>query len=247
MAFLNRIHSRQIANPQEIRPAAEKFNEFLDDRAEQLVGIYLTGKLQAAQTVPVSSQLLTALFSKLDPGALDRARTQLKTNYAQEYANLSRVKGQEAADAWADAVLVLERASGLQEKDTMMIYDFVANPKMLASDALQAFGGFFDLRYRQHDYDYGRSVAQIRLKQYAAMAGSVFFGLHWTPTAINEIDHSLDGLTIDKADVSVRQKVYSQISAAAETLLQELDVNVFLRKPMMWWFVKPKIKGLLAL
>jgi hypothetical protein len=29
IAFLNKIHSRQLANPQEIRPAAEKFNEFL--------------------------------------------------------------------------------------------------------------------------------------------------------------------------------------------------------------------------
>ena len=32
IAFLNKIHSRQLANPQEIRPIAEKFNEFLEFR-----------------------------------------------------------------------------------------------------------------------------------------------------------------------------------------------------------------------
>jgi hypothetical protein len=41
--------------------------------------------------------------------------------------------------------------------------------------------------------------------------------------------------------------VYDQISDAANELLEELDVNVVIRKPLMWFFIEGQIKKLLAL
>ncbi len=40
-------------------------------------------------------------------------------------------------------------------REEMLIYDFVPVPEKLASNGLLAFGGFFDVSYRKHDYDYG--------------------------------------------------------------------------------------------
>lgn len=220
----------------------------LDLRAGQLMKMFQSDALTPAQTEPVSKALVGALFSTVtDPEDTPiNAREQLRLNYSTEYEDLRQDKGQEVADAWVDAVLVLERGAGLQEKDAMYIFDFVADPNLLASDALEAFAGFFDIRYRKHDYDYGRSKAQEMLTKYAKQKG-VFENLNWSPTPIDPIDTTLNGLTMGKADPAIRWRMYNQLSDAAETLLNEEGVNVLLRKPFMWWFVEPKIKKLLAL
>jgi hypothetical protein len=129
----------------------------------------------------------------------------------------------------------------------MLIYDFVAVPEQLASNGLLAFAGFFDVSYRKHDYDYGRSVAQQQLAKYKAQPGSVFSNLHWTPKPIDPIDQNLNNVQMAQVDKTKRQKVYDQISDAADDLLTELNVNVFIRKPLMWFFIEEQIKKLLAL
>jgi hypothetical protein len=220
----------------------------LDLRAGQLMQMFQSDALAPAQTMPVTDALIRALFSTVtDPGDTPaKAREQLRLNYSAEYDGLVQRKGQTASDAWVDAVLVLERGAGLQEKDAMYIFDFVADPSLLASDALEAFAGFFDIRYRKHDYDYGRSKAQEMLTKYSTEKG-VFERLHWMRTPIDPIDAGLNGLTMDKADPAIRRRMYNQLSDAAETLLEEEGLNVMLRKPLIWWFVQPKIKKLLAL
>ena len=176
---------------------------------------------------------------------LNAARSQLRHQYTNEYAQFS---GQAAvADAWLDTVLVLELAARLHEKEEMLIYDFVAVPEQLASNGLLAFAGFFDVAYRKHDYDYGRSVAQQQLAKYQTQSGSVFSNLHWTPKPIDPIDQSLNNIQMAQVDKTKRQKVYDQISDAANELLQELNVNVVIRKPLMWFFIEGQIKKLLAL
>ena len=50
-----------------------------------------------------------------------------------------------------------------------------------------------------------------------------------------------------QADETERQKVCDQISASANELLQELKVNIFIRKPLMWFFIDGQIKKMLAL
>jgi hypothetical protein len=233
---------------------AEQVNDklrLLDKRADQLQALFLSGSLTAAQANPVSAALLHAFFKVDDvmtPSAianLNAARTQLKQQYSLEYA---RFGGDIAtADVWLDAVLVLELAAGLHEKEEMLIYDFVADTGRLASTGLEAFEGFFDVSYRKHDYDYGRSMGQKQLAMYQGQQGSVFANLHWTPKPIDPIDPNLNNLDMSKVDKSKRQQVYRQISNAAGDLLQELNVNLIIRKALMVFFIQGKIKRMLAL
>jgi len=50
-----------------------------------------------------------------------------------------------------------------------------------------------------------------------------------------------------KIDKAKRQKVYDQICDAAQDLLQELNVNAFVRKALMWFFIEGQIKKMLSL
>jgi hypothetical protein len=177
--------------------------------------------------------------------SLNAARTQLRQQYAIEYSRFARQAA--LAEAWLDTVLVLELAANLHEKKEMLIYDFVADPEKLASGGLVPFAGFFDVSYRKHDYDYGRTVAQQQLAKYQAQPGSLFSNLQWTPKPIDPIDQSLNNIQMAQVDETKRQKVYDQISDAANQLLVELDVNAVIRKPLMWFFVQKRIKKLLSL
>ena len=107
---------------------------------------------------------------------------------------------------------------------------------LLASTGLMAFAGFFDESYRKHDYDYGRNVAQEKLKQYQRIANSVFYNLHWTPKQIDPIDPQLNGIQMAQIDKAKRKKVCDQISSAANQLLKELNVPGVVREPLMLFF-----------
>jgi hypothetical protein len=173
------------------------------------------------------------------------ASDQLRQQYSTEYAMFGA--DTVTAEAWLQAVLVLELAAGLHEKDQMLIYDFVADASLLAGDQLEAFEGFFDVSYRKHDYDYGRQVAQTRLQMYAQQPGSLFANLHWTPKPIDPINPALNNLQMSQVDKTKRQQVYQQMCTAADNLLQELGVSIYFRKPLMWWVVGGQIKKVLAL
>jgi hypothetical protein len=233
---------------------AEGYNDqlrLLDERARELQELFLTGALTPAVTTPVSDVLLKALFAQngqttaASLANLGSARIRLRQQYVDEYAQLSAQAA--LADAWLDTVLVLELAARLDEKEEMLIYDFVAVPELLASNGLLAFAGFFDANYRKHDYDYGRSMGQQKLAQYMTQPGSVFANLHWTPKPIDPIDPALNNIQMAQVDEAKRQKVYDQIRGAANDLLEELDVNVFIRKALMLFFIDGQVKKLLAL
>ncbi len=233
---------------------AEDFNDkliLLDRRADQLQALFLAGTLTPASTAPVSTILLESFFAEnnvMTPAALahlDAARNQLRAQYSKEYAGFGGNVSE--AEAWLDAVLVLELAADLHEKEEMLIYDFVADRELLASSGLFAFAGFCDVRYREHDYDYGRTVAQQQLSQYQKQSGSIFAKLHWTPKPIDPIDPKLNNVQMAEVNRTRRYEVYRQIRGAANQMLKELNVNVFIRKPLMWFFVEKEIKRMLGL
>lgn len=233
---------------------AEGFNDklrLLDKRASELQTLFLNGTLTIAIARPVTDLLLNSFFSEQDLMTeasltkLSAARRQLGQQYMTEYA---RFGGQtDTANAWLDTVLVLELAADLHNKEEMLIYDFVADPARLASTGLMAFAGFFDVSYRKHDYDYGRSVAQQKLVDYQALPNSIFSNLHWTLKPIEPINRQLDGVQMSQVDRVKRQKAFDQISSAADQLLKELNVKVEIREPLMVFFVRGHIKKLLAL
>jgi hypothetical protein len=233
---------------------AEGFNDqllLLNQRADELQKLFLNGTLTPSIALPVSNILLKSFFAvggqttQASVANLDAARARLQQQYASEYTQLGGLAG--VADAWLDTVLVLELAAKLHQKEEMLIYDFVADPELLASTGLMAFSGFFDVGYRKHDYDYGRSVVQKKLPIYQKQESSVFSNLHWTPKPIDPINQSLNNVQMAQVDKTERQKVCDQISASANELLQELKVNIFIRKPLMWFFIDGQIKKMLAL
>ena len=138
--------------------------EFLNRRASALKSLFRDKILLPAQTTPISSVLLAQFPQTKDPKDLAVARDQLQQQFASDYATLSSQTDSATADAWLDSVLVLELAADLHEKEEMLIYQFVAKPGTLAGEGLEAFEGFFDESYRQHDYDCGRQNAQAILK-----------------------------------------------------------------------------------
>jgi hypothetical protein len=233
---------------------AEGFNDklrLLDKRASELQTLFLNGTLTIATARPVTDLLLNSFFSEqglmteASLTKLSAARRQLGQQYITEYG---RFGGQtDTANAWLDTVLVLELAADLHNKEEMLIYDFVADPARLASTGLMAFAGFFDVSYRKHDYDYGRSVAQQKLVDYQALPNSIFSNLHWTLKPIQPINRQLDGVQMSQVDRTKRQKAFDQISSAANQLLKELNVKVEIREPLMVFFVHGHIKKLLAL
>jgi hypothetical protein len=232
---------------------AENVNEklrLLDERADELQKLFLNRTLTAAQTQPVSTAILSSFFQidgAMTPAAvanLNAARDQLRQQYASEYSGFGPDKN--TADAWLDSVLVLELAGDLHEKEEMLIYDFVADTTKLASNGLEAFGGFFDVSYRKHDYDYGRSVAQQNLTRYKAQGG-IFADLHWTPKPIDPIDQNLNNLSMAQVDQGKRNQVKDQIVSAADSFFQELGVNLAEREVIKVGFVDGQVKKLLSL
>jgi hypothetical protein len=213
--------------------------------------LFLNKTLTAAQSQTVSTALLEQFFQiggTMTPSAtanLNAARDQLRHQYASEYSGFGADLA--TADAWLDSVLVLELAAGLHEKEEMLIYDFVADTTQLAGNGLDAFEGFFDVSYRKHDYDYGRSAAQQKLMQYKAQPGSIFSDLHWTPKPIDAIDPNLNHVDLSKVDEEKRQQMKNQISSAADALLEELSVDFAVRKVIEVAFVDDQIKKMLSL
>jgi Patatin-like phospholipase len=232
---------------------AEDVNEklrLLDQRADQLQTLFLNRTLTAAQTQPVSAAILPSFFQidgAMTPAALanlNAARNQLRQQYATEYSSFG--PDTNTADAWLDSVLILELAAHLHEKEEMLIYDFVADTTKLASNGFEAFEGFFDVSYRKHDYDYGRSIAQQNLARYKAQGG-IFADLHWTPKPIDQIDPNLNNLDMAKVDEGKRNQVKDQILSAADSFFQELGVNFAERKIVELAFVDGQVKKLLSL
>lgn len=229
---------------------AESVNDqlqHLDQLAVQLQKLYLSGRLDPATTQPLTTALLETMLTcdgQLDGAALLAARQQLVTQYAQEAASFENAA---TADAWRDALLVLELAAGLHEKDEMYIYDFVADPTLLAGGSLFAFTGFFDVAYRKHDYDYGRVVAQEKLRAYRDDSQSVFAGLHWVPRNIDPVNPKFNNLPMTLIDSNKRQKVYKQIMGACDDLFSELGMSWLVRKGVETFFVGKRLKGMLAL
>jgi hypothetical protein len=82
---------------------------------------------------------------------------------------------------------------GLGARDLMIIYGITAKESELASAGIQSFLGFFDQRYRDHDYDVARDHAQkILLDSLLGLPGQTG-PLNFTPGTLGTIDDSLNG------------------------------------------------------
>jgi Patatin-like phospholipase len=233
---------------------AEQVNERVDlfnRRAGQLRDALAKGQIQSAPLGDAANALLPLLFTSRGPGAesVDQARQRLKQQFNQEYDDLRASVNPNVADIWIDSILALETAADLGDRDEMVIYGITASAEELAGSELEAFVGFFEQEYRDHDYDVGRTKAQEFLQNNSGFLGTAgnLPLIKYVPKPINPINHDLDGLALTGVPRDLRETVKSRLDDRANDLLEELKVSWPVREAIKIAFVDPNLKKLLQL
>jgi hypothetical protein len=229
---------------------AEGINEQIalyNTRAIQLKTLLLNGGLDVAAIHPGTQALLPLLFANNPKETQAAAWQRVRDQFKPEYDALLEKKDQPTADRYIDMLLTLETAAQLGDRDEMNIYGITASDAELASSELFAFAGFFDRRYRDHDYDVGRTKAQAFLASPGALGP-----IKYKPEAIREIDASLNGLKLENMDRDTRIAVRDRLRERAHTILQEMGVNPWLvggavREAIDVALIKPQLDKLLKL
>jgi predicted acylesterase/phospholipase RssA len=224
---------------------AESVNAQVDlfnHRAIGLKNAILRNQVSAQSLNAVADPLLPLFFDPNDPQRShdrDAAEIRLKNQFAQECTQLGA-----SADAWIKSILVFETAAGLGDRDEMLICSITAADSELASGAVAAFLGFFDQRYRDHDYDVGRTKAQAFLASPPAGLGPI----RWKAEPIRQIDHTMDGLTLEAVDIDKRKRVKSRLRDRAHTILAELGVpTAIIREAIDLALISPQLDKILML
>ena len=201
--------------------------KLLDERAAGLKDAIKNGDIDVDALAITATSLLKLFFPNkehLSPGAtgpenLGDAQARIGSQYAAEIGELTG-KGQ--AGAFRDAVLAFETAAGLGARDHMTIYGVIANSSELAGAELQAFLGFFDQRFRDHDYDVGRKHAQAVLVD-PALAESCGIGpLRYKGQDIRPIDSRLDGLKLKDVPAADLQAFKAGLKKRLNQMLREM-------------------------
>jgi hypothetical protein len=171
--------------------------KLFNERAEQLRHGILSGDIPWKPLQDAADQLLPRLIP--EERVRDDARRRLRTQFRLELAEPENWSASqpEKAKAWIDSILVFETAAELGARDEMVIYGITAKSSELAGAALQAFVGFFDKKYRFHDYEVGRQKARNFLMHSVLGTKGNLPKIDYVPSTIS-IDHTLDGLNLDE-------------------------------------------------
>jgi hypothetical protein len=177
--------------------------ELLNQRAGGLADALKSGALNAASLSAVSQQILDLFYPA---GCTGETQAEAEARLEQQYSGPSYLGGLAPAQtgAFLKAVLTLEKAANLGDHDEMQVYGIVTQGSKLAGAGISAFVGFLDQEFRDHDYDWGRTVAQNLLANPKFQEAHQLGPIRYTPAAIRPIDTQLDGLhlkDIPKADV----------------------------------------------
>jgi predicted acylesterase/phospholipase RssA len=210
----------------------------LDERAKGLAEAIVDNELDVDCLRTAADSLLKLLFPEgqhnppgsTAPETLTSAQDRIANQYKEEMADLASAFGPASPEALAfrDAVLTFESAAGLGARDTMQIYGITANESELAGAAVQAFLGFFDQTFRDHDYDIGRTHAKEFLK--SALAGGVLAAdgelgpIRYDPTLnpVRSIDTGLNGQRFGNIPVADKNEFNAGARARVKQMLKEL-------------------------
>jgi hypothetical protein len=233
---------------------AEEVNDQIDllnRRAAELRDALARGQVQSAALRDAAGALLPLLFARRPPNAetMDQARQRLRRQFHQEYEGLTTSTNPSVADIWIDSILALETAADLGERDEMVIYGITASADELAGCGLEAFVGFFEQEYRDHDYDVGRDKARQFLQNASGLLGTDgnLPIIQYTPNPIHEIDHDLDGLTLARVPRNLRETLKNRVDDRVNDLLEELNVYWPVREAIKLAFIDPQLRKLLDL
>jgi hypothetical protein len=200
----------------------------LDARAEGLKNAIKGGAIDVPSLATTAHSLLQLFFPNGEhksPGAiapekLIDAQARIAAQYGNCMEELDSVPGQAAA--YRDAVLAFETAADLGARDHMTIYGITAKDTELAGAGLEAFLGFFDQRFRDHDYDVGRSHARKILKDPALEADGALGPFNYTGSDINLIDSRLDGLRMSHVPEKDLQAFKAAMRKRLNQMLREI-------------------------
>jgi Patatin-like phospholipase len=233
---------------------AEQVNQriyLFNERAVELRDAILQARVQPSVLKDAASALLPLLFAGRGPDGetIEQARQRLKQQFGREYDVLTTSASSGVADIWIDSILALETAADLGERDEMVIYGITASEAELAGSQLEAFVGFFEQEYRDHDYDVGRTKAREFLQNTSGVLGTQgnLPAINYVPKLINPINRDLDGLTLTDVPRDLRETVKSRLDDRANDLLEELNVEWPVREAIKLAFIDPQLKRILAL
>jgi hypothetical protein len=210
---------------------AKEVNErvrLLDDRARGLKDAMIHGAIDVPSLAKTATSLLGLFFAGPilpQPGAtgaetLDAAENRIADQYKDEINELGA--GSNRANAFRDAVLAFETAAGLGARDQMTIYGITAKSTELAGSGLQAFLGFFDQQFRDHDYDVGRRKACAVLTSPDLAAPGALGPINYTGSEIHPIDARFDGLKMCQVPHSDLQRFKEGARKRLNQMLREL-------------------------
>ena len=202
--------------------------ELLDTRAEGLKSAMLDGEIDVTCLAKTAESLLKLFFpdgEHLSPGAtapetLVQAQARIALQYEEEVSALGGVP--DGANAFRDAVLAFETAAGLGARDVMTIYGITATQNELAGAGLQSFLGFFDQRFRDHDYDVGRTHAREVLTNPALASPNALGPFRYTGSEIRPIDSRLDGLKLSQVPLADLQTFKTGMRNRLNQMLRDL-------------------------
>jgi hypothetical protein len=233
---------------------AEQVNEqiyLFNRRAGQLQNALVNGEIKAPPLREAANALLPLLFASRAPNAegIDQARQRLKQQFEKEYNAIAAGVNVGVADIWIDSILALETAADLGERDEMVIYGITASAEELAGCQLEAFVGFFEQEYRDHDYDVGRTKAQEFLQNANGFLGTPgnLPVVNYVPKPMHSINPDLNGLALADVPRNLREAVKSRLDDRANDLLEEMNVSWPVREAIKIAFVDPHLKQLLGL
>ncbi len=229
---------------------AEEYNEQikrLDASATGLVRLLTLGQLTAAMLQPVNATLLGALFSN-DAAGRTKDLIRLRQQYSQECLTLHGIDGTGASeDEFLNSLLVLEKSAELGAFDVMNVFGVTAQDSELASSAATAFMGFFDQKYRDHDYDVGRQKAQAVLSDSAQLT-KLGLGplLNYKQKPIRPIDSSLANLTLKNANQDEVDSVIDRLEDDIKMILTDAGVSSWEQALAGPIIIRPVLKEVLG-
>lgn len=221
--------------------------QLFNDRALGLLNAIVNRQISAAALEQTAQPILALFFNPANARAqqqLSGSEVRLRAQFASDYQRLIDATDRATADSWVRAILAFETAADLGTRDEMYICSVTADESELASAGIMAFLGFFDQRYRDHDYDVGRTKAQAFLLNPPAQLGAIRF----TPGVIRPIDSSLNGLRLQDVPRPLRQQLKDRLNDRARDILQEMGVpTVVIRDAIDYWLISPQLNKLLDL
>lgn len=201
-----------------------------DKQVINLKSEIIAGNVAFNDLIPAANALLPTWYEN-DAAGQAKDRTRLKEIYRKEWEELQAAPAvaEAGANAWLDAVLVLERVSELRERDVMNLLTITATEEELAGEGLVGFAGFLHQEWREHDYLVGRQKAQ----EFLLGVGGRTLGLRgYVPAPLPPFTR-LGKVTLGDLPRDKRKRLKDRAMKRTEQMLEAADVNWFMR-----WVVK---------